>query len=400
MTEQPPTGSRAIYLDNAATSFPKPDCVYEAVTICLRENGAAVGRGSHTASEAATRMVEQCRARIATVLDAEHVSRVAFTFNCTDSLNLLLRGILRSGDRVVTTTLEHNSVLRPLQALQTEMDIDVAMVDFDSITGLVDPDHVAAKLKVSPTRLVVLNHASNVTGVVQHVREIAAAAHEHGALLLLDAAQTVGHLPFSVRDLQVDLLAAAGHKGLLGPLGTGILYVKEGLEQQLRSMRSGGTGTASESIAQPEVMPVKFESGNMNAPGLAGLDAAARWLLTQGIDRLHDQAVAQTQQIVSALHDFPGIRLCGGSPSTTNVGIVSFTVDGLDSREVAAILEQSFNIQCRAGLHCAPLAHRQLKTEPHGGTVRLSVGPFTTEEHLQAGIAAVTEIARSLAIPN
>ncbi len=268
MTEQ----TAPIYLDNAATSFPKPEAVYAAVDAYMRNNGAAIGRGSHSASDSVTRIVEQCRQRDATILDAESSDRIAFTFNCTDSLNLLLRGFLNHGDRVVTTKLEHNSVLRPLHQLQREMDVDVVHVGFDCSTGIVDTDAIAAEVNRLPTRLVVLNHASKVTGIVQPVADVAAIAHNCGALLLLDAAQTVGHIPFSLQELGVDFLAAAGHKGLLGPLGTGVLYVREGIDNQLRPARSGGTGTASESVEQPSKMPCKMESGNMNAPGLAGLN--------------------------------------------------------------------------------------------------------------------------------
>ena len=402
MPEQPsPDVSAPVYLDNAATSFPKPDAVYDAVDAYLRHNGAAIGRGTHSASDAASRMVEQCRQRIARILDAESSDRIAFTFNCTDSLNLLLRGIINRGDRVVTTKLEHNSVLRPLHQLRNEADVDVVHVEFDRATGLVDVDEIASELQRRPTRLVVLNHASNVTGVVQPVAEVAEVTHQHGALLLLDAAQTVGHLPFSVRDLKVDVLAAAGHKGLLGPLGTGILYVRPGLEDKIRAVRSGGTGTSSESIDQPSTMPTKFESGNMNAPGLAGLNAATEWLLCEGIDKLHDQAAFQTTRLVAALANISGVTVFGHDNNATpasNTGIVSFTIVNLDSREAATILEQSFNVHCRAGLHCAPLVHNVLGTRESGGTLRFSVGPFTRDDQIDSAITAVQQIAASFMV--
>ena len=392
MTEE---SGDTIYLDNAATSFPKPDCVYVAADTYMREMGAAFGRGSHGGTSDAARLVAQCRQRLARILDAESGDRVAFTFNCTDGLNLLLRGVLRSGDRVVTSTLEHNSVLRPLQQLQSELELDLVHVDFDAETGLLDAEAFAHELFSKQTRLAVLNHASNVTGVVQPVEVISAAAHESGALLMLDAAQTVGHIPFSVRDLNVDMLASAGHKGLLGPLGTGMVYIRDGLEGEVLPIRCGGTGTDSESLVQPALMPTKFESGNLNMPGLAGLNAAAEWILLQSVDRLHSQISQRATQLSEALTKISGVRVfCAAAAQ--NVGIVSFTLNGMDSQDVAAVLDQSFQIRCRAGLHCAPLVHKTLDTIAAGGTVRLSPGPFTDQVDVEKAVAAVTQLAASL----
>ena len=389
----PPAG--AIYLDNAATSFPKPDCVYAAADIYMRAMGVAFGRGSHSGTSDAARLVAQCRQRLARILDAESGDRVAFTFNCTDGLNLLLRGVLRTGDRVVTSTLEHNSVLRPLQQLKSELNLDLVHVDFDARTGLVDVPAFTQELHRMQPRLAVLNHASNVTGVVQPIKKISAAAHDSGALLMLDAAQTVGHIPFSVRDLNVDMLASAGHKGLLGPLGTGIVYVREGLEGEVLPIRCGGTGTDSESLVQPSVMPTRFESGNLNMPGLAGLNAAAEWILLQSVDGVHAQISQLATQLSDALREISGVRLFGGA-AVQNVGIVSFSMDGIDSQDVAAVLDQSFQIRCRAGLHCAPLVHKTLGTIPAGGTVRLSPGPFTVQADVEKAVEAVTQLAASL----
>ena len=387
-----------VYLDNAATSFPKPESVYDAVSTYMRYNGAAVGRSTHAAAEAATRVVEQCRQRLSVILDAESSDRIAFTFNCTDSLNLLLRGCLEDGDRVVASELDHNSVLRPLKQLQKEMNLDVAFAEFDPNSGLIDVNQTETLLKAAPTKLVVLNHASNVTGVVQPLEDIAAVAERYGAMLLLDAAQTAGHIPFSVQQPQIDLLAAAGHKGLLGPLGTGIAYIRRDMDNRIRPVRCGGTGTKSESAEQPETMPSKLESGNMNAPGLAGLNAAAEWLLNSNIEQLHKQAADQTVRLAESLQELPGIRVCCAEAvierRVQNTGIVSFTIENLDSREAATILEQSFGIGCRAGLHCAPQAHKRLGTLESGGTIRLSVGPFTTDDHIAAAVDAVKQICQ------
>ncbi|MDG1894875.1 MAG: aminotransferase class V-fold PLP-dependent enzyme [Fuerstiella sp.] len=392
MTDTP---ADPIYLDNAATSFPKPDSVYAAADTYMRQLGVAFGRGSHTGTSDAARLVAQCRQRLARILDAESGERVAFTFNCTDGLNLLLRGVLRQGDRVVTSTMEHNSVLRPLQQLKSELNLTLVHVEFDSKAGLVDADAFVRELHSGPTRLAVLNHASNVTGIVQPVEAISAAAHETGALLMLDAAQTVGHIPFSVRDLNVDMLASAGHKGLLGPLGTGMLYIRDGLEDEILPIRSGGTGTDSESLLQPPFMPTKFESGNMNMPGLAGLNAAAEWILQQTVESLHGQITTLWKQLSHELRHISGVTVYGDT-DLQNVGIVSFTVNGMDSQDVAAVLDQSFQIRCRAGLHCAPLVHRTLGTIPAGGTVRLSPGPFTVQTDVAKAVEAVRQLAASL----
>ncbi|MEZ6062343.1 MAG: aminotransferase class V-fold PLP-dependent enzyme [Planctomycetaceae bacterium] len=384
---------KSIYLDNAATSFPKPECVYEAVDACLRGGGSAFGRGSHSGTDAAGRLVAQCRQRVARVIDAESPEQVAFTFNCTDGLNLLLRGLLRPGDRVVTTTLEHNSVLRPLEQLRSEFELDVQHIDFDPGTGIVDVASLESALE-KPTRLVVINHASNVTGTVQPIADITRAARKTGALVLLDAAQTAGHLPFSVRELRVDLLAAAGHKGMLGPLGTGFVYLRTGLQSELRPVRCGGTGTSSESILQPDAMPAKLESGNLNVPGIAGLNAAAEWILNETVTALHQRLEILTHSLKSALQKIPDVTIYAAEQSSS-VGIVSLNIGSLDCRDVAVMLDQSAGVQCRAGLHCAPLVHRTLGTFDRGGTIRLSPGPFTSENEIAAVVEAIDRIAAS-----
>ena len=393
MPETTDTTSPAIYLDNAATSFPKPEAVYKVVDTWMRRGGIAFGRGSHSAGNNATHMVAVCRTRVAQLLNAESSDRVAFTFNCTDGLNLLLRGILRAGDRVVTTDLEHNSVLRPLQQLQHELNLDVVRIGFDPISGIVDEATMTQQLTNANTRLVVLNHASNVTGVVQPAESVAAAAHAAGALFLLDAAQTIGHLPVDVQKIGADLLATAGHKGLLGPLGTGLIYVRDGLDAALRPIRCGGTGTVSEQLSQPKTMPAKLESGNMNIPGLAGLNAGVDWLLQHDIAAMHAEVTARVVELHAKLSAINGIQTYGNPVTTSNAGIVTFTLKDVDSHEIATILDQSFGIQCRAGLHCAPLVHQTLGTSNNGGTIRFSPGPFTTDADIAAAIEAVAQIA-------
>jgi len=381
-----------MYLDNAATTFPKPDCVCDAVATWMRHGAASAGRGSHRGSEEAAMVVDRCRERVARLLGVPSPSQVVFTLNCTDSLNIILRGFLKPGDRVLASKLDHNSVLRPLHAIKTQAGVHFGLVDFDPLSGLLDVEEFSRQLAEAPVRLVVLNHASNVTGRVQPVAELTRIAHAAGARVLLDAAQTAGHWPMSMKELDVDFLAAAGHKGLLGPLGTGVLCIRKGLEAQVDPLRYGGTGTSSESLSQPESMPARFESGNLNLPGIAGLDAAAEWILAQSVLKLHSGIQRLTQTLRQGLAEISGVRVL--TPRTEEIsGLLSFEIHNQDCHDVAMILDQSFDIQCRAGLHCAPLAHRTLGTFAHGGAVRLSPGVFNTDDDIKATIHAIEAIA-------
>jgi cysteine desulfurase family protein len=339
----------------------------------------------------ATAVVRRCRKRVAEVLGAEGPDRVIFTFNGTDSLNQALHGLLQAGDHVVTSSIEHNSVLRPLAELRRKVGIDVTRVEADS-TGLVDAQAFKRALRPN-TRLVALIHASNVTGTIQPVAAVGEIARKAGALFLVDAAQTAGHLPIDVSSLPCDLLACPGHKGLLGPLGTGILYVRPGVEEKLASFRQGGTGTRSEEDVQPDTLPDKYESGNHNAPGLVGLEAATAWLLERGVAAIHESEQALVRRLIDGLSTIRGVRIFGPTTTQERVGVVSLAIEGFDPQDVANILDQSFDIQTRAGLHCAPGAHRAIGSFDAGGTVRFSVGPFTTSEHIAAAIDAVRQIA-------
>ena len=384
---------KRIYLDNAATSFPKPDCVWAAVKDYNRRLGSAVGRGAYRAGIDATALVERCRKRVAGLLRAESPDRIVFTFNGTDSLNLALHGALRAGDHVVTSVMEHNSVLRPLSELRRRMGIEVSHVPADA-GGLVDPAGIRRALRPN-TRLIALVHASNVTGAIQPIAEAGRIARESGALFLIDAAQSAGSIPIDLSLLPVDLLACPGHKGLLGPLGTGILYIRPGVDENLASLRQGGTGTQSEQDVQPEALPEKYESGNHNAPGLVGLEASVGWLLERGVEQVHRHEQALVEQLLESLSAIPSIRLFGAKTERDRVGVVSLAVDGFEPQDVAAILDQNFGVEVRAGLHCAPLAHRAIGSFSGGGTVRLSVGPFTTSSDIEAAAAALRQITES-----
>ncbi|MFO1003815.1 MAG: aminotransferase class V-fold PLP-dependent enzyme [Planctomycetaceae bacterium] len=380
-----------MYLDNAATSFPKPECVYTAVNDWMR-NGMAAGRGSYQGTDDTARMIDLGRSGLVQLLGLSSPSRVIYTLNCTDSLNTVLQGYLNDGDRVVASTIDHNSVLRPLQALK-QRGITVELADFDPHSGQIDVEQFSRLVSSRPTRLAVITHASNVTGTLQPVRELIRAAHEAGAAVLLDAAQTAGHIPISMQDMGVAFLAVAGHKGLLGPLGTGVLCLGPDQEKTLQPLRYGGTGTRSEFLEQPFEMPTRYESGNANVPGIAGLCAGVSWILNESVERIHQRSQASTSRLIDGLREISGVELLS-SVQNENVGIVTFNIMNQDCREVAMILDQSFQIQCRAGLHCAPLAHRTLGTFEKGGAVRLSPGVFTTDDEIQSAIQAVHAIAQ------
>ena len=383
-----------IYLDNAATSWPKPVAVYDAIDDYNRNLGVAVGRGAYRQSMEMQGITDRCRKRAADLLGAEKWDRIIFTFNGTDSLNLALHGLLEPGDHVVTSDMEHNSVLRPLKELQRRAGIETTSVSADH-TGLIEPADVRAALRPH-TKLVAMIHASNVTGTVQPIADIADIAGQAGAFCLVDAAQSAGHLPIDLKNLPVDLLACPGHKGLLGPLGTGLLYVRPGIEDQLRSVRQGGTGSHSEDDNQPETLPDKYESGNHNAPGLCGLEAALASVQERGVESILAHERELTDRLLNALASIDALNVHGPRDSSLQVGVVSVSLLGLEPQVLATILDDNFGIQTRAGLHCAPGAHRAIGTFETGGTLRLSVGPFTTIEEIDAAIAGLCEIASSL----
>lgn len=382
-----------IYLDNAATSWPKPDGVARAVERYLREVGAPAGRSAYGEAAEVEAAVRDCRSGVAKLIGVADPRRVVFTFNGTDSLNLAIHGLLRDGDHVVTTVCEHNSVLRPLKQLEDEKRITVTRVGCDR-EGVVAAEDVRHAIS-NDTRLVAMVHASNVTGALQPAAKVGKIAREYGCRFLLDAAQTLGHLPIDVDGLNVDLLAAPGHKGLLGPLGTGVLYVRDGIENELRSLRQGGTGSQSEEDRQPRTLPDKYESGNHNVPGLVGLKESVGWLRERGVAAIREHEMKLTQQLLDGLGQIAGVTVYGPRDVERRVGVVSITIAGFDPQEVAAMLDASARIQVRSGLHCAPLMHRALGTLDGGGTVRFSIGPFNTPEEVAATLKAVQEIAAS-----
>ena len=380
-----------VYLDNAATSWPKPPAVYDAVDRYQRTLGAAAGRSAYRDAVDVERLVLETRRRIAQLVGLTEPRRIIFTCNGTDSLNLALHGLLRPGDHVVTSVVEHNSTLRPLRYLTAKYGIEVTRVGCNR-EGIVDVDEYRQAIRPN-TRLVTLVHASNVTGAIQPVAEVGKLAKERGMIFLVDAAQSLGHVETDLGKIQADLLAAPGHKGLLGPLGTGILAIASPLETQLEPIRQGGTGTNSESDEPPQTLPDRYEAGNHNVPGILGLGAAVSFLQERSLKAIREHEMELTERLLSGLSDIANVTLYGPRAATKRVGVVSFNLEGYDPQEAAALLDASYSIQARAGLHCAPLMHAALGTAGRGGTVRFSVGPFTTETEIDAAIAAVAEIA-------
>lgn len=379
------------YFDNAATSFPKPPGVAEAVAAYLRDCGAPAGRGAYRAALDVDRVLTRCRSSAAQLFGLNDPRRVVFTFNGTDGLNLALLGLCRPGDHVVSTTWEHNSVLRPLRWLQDHRGVTVTLLE-PGPNGVLDAANVRAALRPE-TRLVAIQHASNVTGVIQPIADLAEVVRKQGAFFLVDAAQSAGHLPLDLSATPIDLLACSGHKGLLGPLGTGLLVLGPGVEAELEPLRFGGTGTSSEDDHQPAALPERYESGNHNVPGLVGLDAALSWLLDRGVAAIRSHEIELTQELWDGLSAVRGVTLFGAHPADVpRTGVLSLQLAGFAPQDAAAVLDDHYDLQCRAGLHCAPGVHRSLRTLESGGTLRLSVGPFTTPDDVAAAVRAVHEL--------
>jgi len=385
------------YFDNAATSFPKPPEVVQAVTDYFERIHASAGRGAYREALDSQRILENCRAAVRTLFRCGPRDHVIFGLNGTDALNLAIKSVLRSGDHVVTTVMDHNSVLRPLSALEAQIGVRWTAVPVDPQTTRLDPAELRGAIQPE-TRLVIVNHASNVTGVLQPIEAVADICAARRVLLLVDAAQSAGHAPVDFGSLPIDLLACPGHKGLLGPLGTGLLLIRAGVEEHMRTVREGGTGSESEHPTQPDSLPDRFEAGSHNAPGVAGLLAAVQWIFHRGLDALRAHELDLCDRMAAGLDSIPGLRWYGPRDPQQRVGVFSVRLEGVDPLLLSAVLESRYQILTRSGLHCAPLAHRTIGTLNAGGTTRLSFGPFTTAADLDAALVALREIARESSI--
>ena len=376
-----------IYLDNAATSFPKPPQVIRAMTDALQNFGANPGRGGHQLALQAGRTVEKCREAAASLLGVSSPEQVLFTRNCTESLNIAITGMLHKGDEVICSHGEHNAVMRPLERFVSRGDITVKLLRPDE-RGVLSPDTLRRAV-TSRTGLVIICHASNVTGVIQPVPELGAVCREKGIPFLVDAAQTVGVLDVTLDSLNADMIAMPGHKGLLGPHGTGLLALREGIAPE--PLILGGTGSASESVRQPELLPDRYESGTLNLPGIAGLLAGISFV-AQYREDIHRYETALNDRLRRQLAGIPGLRLLGDDRAP-RVAITSVVPDGGDSAALADALDAT-GVAVRSGLHCAPAMHSYLGTLK-SGAVRFAPGPYNTEQEIDDTAALVARLMRS-----
>ncbi len=380
---------KIIYFDNAATSWPKPDCVAEAMLDFMKNIGANPGRSGHRLSVEAGRVVYFARENIARLFNLEDPMRVVFGLNATEGLNLAMRGLLNRKDHVITSSMEHNSVMRPLRDLENQ-GLRVTVVKCSS-EGFLDPDDVRNAI-TSETKMIVVNHGSNVVGSLAPLREIGNLARDSNIKYLIDSAQTAGSIPIDMKRDNIDLVAFTGHKGLMGPQGTGGLAIGENVDiASFNRARSGGSGSRSESEHHPDFLPDKYESGTMNALGLAGLTAGLGYILDRTVDNIHQKKMDLTARFIDGIKHIHGIDVYGGKDVKKQTSVVSINIRDSSQSEIGLLLEEQFNILCRVGLHCAPAAHRTIGTFPHG-TVRFGFGYFNRAEEIDFAVEALEEL--------
>ncbi len=388
---------RRIYFDNAATTFPKPKVMVEAIENYFAHLGASPGRGAYAESIEAGRLITETRRTLNRLINGQSPDHIVFTLNCSDALNLAIKGLLAgaisatSKPHAICTDIDHNSILRPLNALADRGEITVTRVPVNPKTGLVNVDDIR-KAVLPETRLIAITHVSNVIGVVQPVAAIGRMARELAVPFVVDAAQSIGHLPLDVQADCIDLLAAPGHKALMGPLGTGFLYLRPGMEKLVRPLREGGTGSVSENDRQPDFMPDRYEPGSHNAPGIIALGAAAKWVEEQTIERLYRHDLDLVRTFIEGVSNIDGLTYFGPQGVRDRVGVFSFRIEGYSPAELSAVLESGYGILTRSGLHCAPHAHATIGTA-EGGTTRLSFGPFLSKQDVKFATDALSEVA-------
>lgn len=378
--------STRVYLDHAATSYPKPAEVADAVCAAVRDLAGNPGRGAHAQALEAGRAVLRARRSLADLLSIADSRDLVFTPSCTEACNVMIKGLLRPGDRVVVGSMEHNAVVRPLATLSAQ-GVDCVIVRADG-DGRIDPDRVEAAVAEAPTRAVVCQHVSNVTGAIQPIGDLADIAHDHGAVMLCDGAQGAGHLDVDVGALDVDAYAVAGHKGLLGPAGVGALYLSSRVEPE--PLVAGGTGSAGAGAAMPKERPERYEAGTLNLPGIVGLGAAAALLAERGDEFRANERVA-TERLLAGLAALHGIRILGSADGRDRIGVVSFVHESVEGDRIAFALDREYGVACRAGLHCAGWAHETIGTI-ESGAVRMSVGYASTQQDVDRALEALKEV--------
>ena len=379
-----------IYLDNAATTFPKPNEVYESIMDCLKNHGANPGRAGHKKALSAGRIIYDCREQVCNLFNIDNPMNVIFTYNATDSLNLAIKGLLKPNDHVITTSMEHNSVIRPIKTLE-KIGVENTIVKCDEF-GQLNPEDIRHAIK-SNTKLIVTTHASNVCGTIIDIKAVGDIARKNGITYLVDAAQTGGIYNIDVKEMNIDMLAMPGHKGLLGPQGTGLLYYREGVN--LEHLKEGGTGSRSEELTQPDISPDKYESGTPNTPGIAGLASGIKYILNEGLDKIRHHEEELTQYFIDGLKNIPKLKVYGTLDAKKQASTISINIDKEDSSEISYILDSAFDIATRSGLHCAPLAHKTINTFEQG-TVRFSIGYFNTKNDIDKALIALNSIVKEI----
>ncbi len=378
-----------IYLDNGATTFPKPQEVHDFMYEFYQKHGVNPGRSGYDKALETEEIVRSTRGLLAEFFNGTDSERLTFSYNASDSLNMIISGTLSRGDHVISTTLEHNSVLRPLYVKEQEGMIEVTYIPFDD-RGFLDPDDFKKAFRDN-TRLVIMNHASNVIGTVQPVAVVGEYCREAGIPFAVDASQSAGVLEIDVQAMNIDMLAFTGHKSLLGPTGIGGMYTAEGVE--IRSTRWGGTGVRSAVRTHLEEFPYRLECGTLNTVGVAGLNAAQKWLRQEGVDNIHRREMTLWDKLRKGLQEIGGVITYCADGTEDHIGILSSNIEGMEAGDVGTILDVDYNIATRTGLQCAPQVHRGIGTFDIHGTVRFGIGPFNTEEHIDTAIEAVREIA-------
>jgi cysteine desulfurase family protein len=382
---------KVIYFDNAATSWPKPPEVKEAMVKFMDEVGANPGRSGHFRSIDAARIVFETREALSVLFHVKDSSRIVFTLNATESINLALKGLLKPGDHVITSSMEHNSVMRPLRDVEKK-GIALSIIPC-SKEGMLDSHEVEGRIQ-SNTKMVILNHSSNVTGTLLPVEAVGSIVRKHNLLFLVDAAQTAGACPIDIDKDHIDLLAFTGHKSLYGPQGTGGLVIGERIqEKEMIPLKQGGTGSRSEFEEQPDFLPDCFESGTPNGVGLAGLLAGVQFVLGKGVERIRQKEMALVEKLIKGLKEIRQVKLYGPESLGDRIATLSFNIAQLSPSETASRLEREFGILCRPGLHCAPAAHHTIGTFPEG-TVRFGLSAFSTEEEIETAVQAVFQISK------
>jgi cysteine desulfurase / selenocysteine lyase len=379
-----------IYLDNSATTYPKPDTVYKFMDSFYREHGVNPGRSGFDAALEAEEIVMNTRKLLTDFFNAgSDNNRLTFSYNASDSLNMIIQGLAAKGDHVITTMLEHNSVLRPLYHLEMNGVIEVSYIEFDK-KGYIDPDDIKKAIRKN-TKFVVINHCSNVIGTIQPVAEIGRICKEAGVLLVVDSTQSAGSIPIDMKAMGIDVLVFTGHKCLLGPTGIGGSYVMENV--LVRQTRYGGTGVRSAQQTHLDEFPYRLECGTLNLVGVAGLNAGLKWILENGMEVLHIKEMLLYEKLLKGIQSIENVITYCANGTENHNPIISFNIKGFDSGDVGTMLDVDYNIACRTGLQCAPKVHIGIGTDKIHGTVRLSIGPFNTEEHIDKAIEAVKEIA-------